>query len=166
MYGIVGFVNAGLELATQVESGRLPEPDIIYVACGTLGTAASLVLGLRAAQLKTRVVAVKVVTSPRVSEGRLLRRVQATNTLLHTLDASLPLFEFTGSEFEASEGYCGARYALFTSEGMAAPRVVEQMEGLRLDGTYTGKTFAAIIDDARSRRICRKRVLFWNTLNS
>ena len=36
----------------------------------------------------------------------------------------------------------------------------------RLDGTYTGKTFAALIEDAREERLKGKKVLFWNTLNA
>ena len=40
------------------------------------------------------------------------------------------------------------------------------MEGIKLDGTYTGKTFAALLNDANSGALREKTVLFWNTLNS
>ena len=36
--GILGFVNAALELKNQVDNGEMPEPDHIFLACGTTGT--------------------------------------------------------------------------------------------------------------------------------
>ena len=51
LLGVVGFVNAALELGRQIAGGEMPEPEYIYVACGTMGTAAGLTLGLRAARL-------------------------------------------------------------------------------------------------------------------
>ena len=58
--GVNGFVNAALELSEQVAKGELPEPDFIYVAAGTMGTASGLTLGLKIAGLKSRMVAVTV----------------------------------------------------------------------------------------------------------
>ena len=37
---------------------------------------------------------------------------------------------------------------------------------IKLEGTYTGKTFAALIDDAKKSSLRDKVVLFWNTYNS
>ena len=44
--GILGYVNAGLELAVQVEQGDLPNPERIYIAAATRGTALGLAMGL------------------------------------------------------------------------------------------------------------------------
>ena len=43
---------------------------------------------------------------------------------------------------------------------------MKDREGIKLDGTYTGKTVAAIIHDAQKKQLSNKVVLFWNTLNS
>ena len=59
--GALGFVNAGLELAWQIEQGLVAKPARIYVASGTSGTAAGLALGIAAAGLDTEVHAVQVV---------------------------------------------------------------------------------------------------------
>ncbi len=59
--GSLGYVNAAFELATQVADGLLQEPDVIYLPLGTMGTAVGLALGLRAAGLRARVTAVRVV---------------------------------------------------------------------------------------------------------
>ena len=58
--GVLGYVEAGLEIAGQVEAGELPEPSHVVVAIGSAGSAAGLALGLRLAGLRTRVVGVPV----------------------------------------------------------------------------------------------------------
>ena len=49
---------------------------------------------------------------------------------------------------------------------MDAVSLMKSLEGINLEGTYTGKTLATLIDDAKSRRLGSSTVLFWNTLNS
>ena len=51
--GAMGYVNAGLELAAQIAAGEIPPPSRIYLALGTMGTAMGLLLGLKAAGVKT-----------------------------------------------------------------------------------------------------------------
>ena len=58
--GTLGYVNAGLELAAQVAAGELPEPARIYVALGSGGTTAGLLLGLRLAGLRSQLCPVMV----------------------------------------------------------------------------------------------------------
>lgn len=49
---------------------------------------------------------------------------------------------------------------------MEAVSLMIDLEGIKLEGTYTGKTLAALIDDAKNGKLQRSTVLFWNTLNS
>src|SRR5215467_12070619 len=58
--GALGYVEAALEIAAQVEAGALPEPAHAVVAVGTGGTAAGLALGFQLAGLRTRVVGIVV----------------------------------------------------------------------------------------------------------
>ncbi|MBT8447173.1 MAG: pyridoxal-phosphate dependent enzyme, partial [Gammaproteobacteria bacterium] len=58
--GVLGFVAAGLELAAQLEAAGLAAPARVYVANGTMGTAAGLALGIALAGLETEVHAVRV----------------------------------------------------------------------------------------------------------
>jgi 1-aminocyclopropane-1-carboxylate deaminase/D-cysteine desulfhydrase-like pyridoxal-dependent ACC family enzyme len=164
--GTVGYVNAGLELASQIAQGRLPAPACVYVACGTLGTAAGLLLGLRMAGLGCRVIAVRVTTSQYANASRMRVLAVETNRFLHSLDSTVPLAELRDDDFDVRERYCGDRYAAFTPEGMAAVHRMRQSEGIVLDGTYTGKAFAALMADAAHRRLRDVTALFWNTLNS
>jgi len=164
--GTTGFVNAAFELRKQITNGEMPEPEYIYVACGTMGTAAGLILGLKAAKLDSRVVPVRVTSEKFVNARGMINLIDKTSSLLNSLDASFPRFEFSAADIDIRHDYFGKRYALFTREGMEAVSMMREREGIKLDGTYTGKTLAALIDDAKSGRAQGKTVLFWNTLNS
>ncbi len=164
--GVIGFVNAALELKKQIMSGGVPEPDCIYVACGTTGTGAGLMLGIRAAGLNSRVVSVRTSTGRFVNAGAMIKLINQTNALLCALDASFPRFKFSEMDVDIRHDYFGRQYALFTDEGMEAVSLMREREGIRLDGTYTGKTLAALRHDADSGSLQDKVVLFWNTLNS
>ena len=164
--GVIGFVNAALELREQIANGEMPEPEYVYVASGTMGTAAGLTLGLRAAHLNSRVVSVRVTGEKLVNAEGMIKLINKTNSLLNSLDISFPRLEFSEADVDIRHKYFGKRYALFTKEGMEAVSLMRECEGIKLDGTYTGKTLAAIIDDAKSGKLQDRTVLFWNTLNS
>ena len=164
--GIVGFVNAAFELKEQVDRNEIPEPDYLYVATGTMGTAAGLILGLRATSLKTHVVPVRVTDKKLVTTKDIVKLIQETNSLLHSKDSSFPELDFSEKDVDIKHDFYGQQYALFTEEGMQAVARMKDREGIKLDGTYTGKTVAAIIHDAQIKKLSNKVVLFWNTLNS
>jgi 1-aminocyclopropane-1-carboxylate deaminase/D-cysteine desulfhydrase-like pyridoxal-dependent ACC family enzyme len=166
LLGVAGFVNAAFELRKQIDNGEMPEPDYIYVACGTMGTSAGLALGLRATRLNSRVISVRVTSEKFVNAERMINLINNTASFLRSQDASFPGFEFSPMEVDIRNDYSGKRYALFTDEGMEAVSLMKKCEGIKLDGTYTGKTLAALIDDAKSGSLRGKTVLFWNTLNS
>ncbi len=166
LLGVVGFVNAALELREQIGGGEMPEPEYIYVACGTMGTAAGLILGLRAARLGSRVVSVRICGEKFVNTRAMIRLINKTNSLLCSLDASFPKSKFSETDVDIRQDYAGNRYALFTDEGMEAVSLMKGCEGIKLDGTYTGKTLAALEHDAKNGSLRGKAVLFWNTLNS
>ena len=164
--GVIGYVNAAFELREQIANGEMPEPKYIYVACGTMGTAAGLLLGLRAAKLNSRVVSVRVTSDKFVNPRGMTKLVNRTGSLLHSLDASFPSFQFSATDVDIRHTYFGRRYALFTKEAMEAVSLMRECEGIKLDGTYTGKAVAALIDDAKNGTLRGKSILFWNTLNS
>src|SRR6266487_6218631 len=95
--GMVGYVSSGLELKDQIAQGLLPEPDLVYVALATMGTAVGLALGLKAAGLKSRVVSVHL-GNPRATP-RMAKLFHETNELLHSYDPSFPKFEVSENDF-------------------------------------------------------------------
>jgi D-cysteine desulfhydrase len=164
--GTCGFVNAALELAGQVDAGALPLPDKIYVAAGSMGTAVGLILGLRLAGIASRVVAVRVTDRYLVNLPKMARMFDDTVNFLHRLDPSFPVVRFRVDDLELRESFFGPGYAVFTEEGMRAAARMKDATGFKLDGTYTGKTLAALCADADCGELSDKTVLFWNTYNA
>jgi len=164
--GAVGFVNAAFELKEQITKGEMPEPDYIYVASGTTGTAVGLMLGLRAASLRSRVICMRVADEQFANARKMAKLFHKTNSLLCSLDPSFPKFEFSEKDVDLRHGFLGQQYALFTKEGMEAVTRMEKTEGIKLEGTYTGKAFAGLIDDVGKQDLRDKVLLFWQTYNS
>ena len=164
--GAVGFVNAAFELKEQILRGEIPEPDYIYVASGSMGTAAGLILGLKAINSKTKVVAIRVNGERFVNAKGMVNLINKTNSLLFSLDPSFPKFNFSEHDIDIRHNFFGKRYALYTKAGIEAISLVERLSGIKLEGTYTGKAFAALIEDGNKSGSRDKIALFWNTYNS
>jgi 1-aminocyclopropane-1-carboxylate deaminase/D-cysteine desulfhydrase-like pyridoxal-dependent ACC family enzyme len=163
--GTLGFVNAAYELKRQCDDGIVPEPDILYVASGTMGTCIGLALGLSAAGMNTKVMAIRVTTEPYTGMQRAKMLFGAVRALLTEGDATFARCNLCPSHFEIRDEFFGRDYALYTKEGIAAMDTAKEELGLSLEGTYTGKTFAGLLADASAGRLQDKHVLFWNTYN-
>jgi D-cysteine desulfhydrase len=164
--GAVGYVNAAFELSEHILKREITEPDYIYIAAGSMGTAAGLILGLRALNMKTKVIAVRVNSDRFVNVQGLIKLIHKTNALLSSMDPTFPRFDFRETDVEIRQGYFGTQYALSTATGREAISLMNRYGAVKLDGTYTGKTFAALIDDAKKSKLRNKVILFWNTYNS
>jgi 1-aminocyclopropane-1-carboxylate deaminase/D-cysteine desulfhydrase-like pyridoxal-dependent ACC family enzyme len=164
--GAIGYVNAGFELREQVSIGLMPEPDKIFIPFGTMGTALGLSIGLKAAGLKTCVVPVRVTDEKYANKEKFLKLFEKTMALILSLDASFPRVEISADEVDIKHDFFGRQYACFTEQGMASIDLMEKSEGIRLEGTYTGKAMAALIDHLMSHGTRNEVVLFWNTHNT
>jgi len=164
--GTIGYLNAGFELKEQVASGLMPKPDKIFVPLGTMGTAVGLTIGLKAAGLKTRIVSVRVADEKYGNKEKFVKLFKKTLALILSLDSSFPRVEITDDEVDIRHDFFGGQYARFTEQGMAAIDLLAKSEGIRLDGTYTAKTMAALIDQVRGHSKKNEVILFWNTYNA
>ncbi|MFQ5636277.1 MAG: 1-aminocyclopropane-1-carboxylate deaminase/D-cysteine desulfhydrase [Gammaproteobacteria bacterium] len=162
--GTVGFVNAAFELADQLKHAEAP--DRIYVACGTMGTAVGLAIGLRLAQLPTEVVAVQVVPSTVTNETNMCKLFDETAGELHALDDEIPLLDDPMSNLTLRSDFLGSGYTKPIPECAEAIDLIARTENLHLETTYTGKGLAAVVRDARSGLLNGKQVAFWDTYNS
>jgi D-cysteine desulfhydrase len=163
--GTIGFVNAAIELAGQIEAGALPEPDLIYVPYGSTGTASGIALGLAAVGLRTSVVGVRVVPAESTNPERTRRVMEEAVTLLRELDSGFPSVKPESVSLEVRDGFLGDGYAATTAESREAVALAEA-NNMHLETTYTGKTLAALIADARAGKLAGKTALFWNTYSS
>jgi D-cysteine desulfhydrase len=163
--GVLGYVNAALELREQIDAGAMQAPDRIYFSLGSMGTAAGLAIGLELAGIDAELQAVRVVDTQFGSREKLAGLVRATLKRLREWVPDFPAMDPMRRVIVRDEFY-GARYGEFTQSGVAAVHAARDTAALRLDGTYSGKAFGALLSDAAAGELRGKRVLFWNTHNS
>jgi D-cysteine desulfhydrase len=168
--GSIGFINAILELKNQIDQGKLEEPDIIFVAAGSTGTAAGLAAGCKIIGLKTKVFFVNVSRDIVVSPKVLISTANKAIKYLRKRDKSIPDVTVTEEDFKMIKGYLGSEYGIKTIRSQKAVDLIEEVEGkprnFKLETTYTGKTVAAMVDYLRSKDAQQQVVLFWDTYNS
>lgn len=164
--GALGMSGIVFELKTQIDAGVLPVPDLIYLPFGSTGTAVGVALGILALGLKTKVKGIRV--SGRAECGFEAARDIFTEAIkiISRYVPEFGRFRLTEDLLEVVDGYVGTGYAHFTQEGMASLKLLKKTDGILLDGTYTGKAMAALIDDAVGGKLKGKNVLFVNTYNS
>jgi len=164
--GAVGFVNAALELADQIAAGELPEPAHIFVALGSGGTAAGLLLGLRLAGLRSRLVPVVVSDVVPIRSETVTRLTNRTAKLLRGRGASLPPGDVGPEQVTILSDWLGGGYGHPTPAAARAEELVRETEGLELEGVYTAKTMAALVDLVKDGQLRDGPVLYWHTYNA
>lgn len=161
--GSLGYVAAGLELAAQVRAGACPPPDRLFVAAGTGGTAAGLLVGCRLGGLETRIAAVRVAHPSISTRAMIAWHADRAAALLWHVAPSVPRTRFRWRDADVFGSHAGAGYGHVTA---AACHAIEWAgDHLVLDTTYTGKALAACLAHCRSGTH-ERTILFWNTHNS
>jgi D-cysteine desulfhydrase len=160
--GMLGHVNAGLELAEQVERGELPLPSHVVVPLGSGGTAAGLALGFAIAGLDTRVLAARVAPRLAANRRRVLALARSCARLIERLDGrALPRVALDRVQV-VHDSYAGA-YGRPLPAAREAAASLERVTGIRLDDTYSAKAFVAALERARQGD---GPVLFWLTFDA
>jgi D-cysteine desulfhydrase len=142
--GALGYVEAALEIAAQVEAGSLPEPAHVVVAVGTGGTAAGLALGFQIAGLRSRVVGVVVNDQLRLEAAVFARLARRTAALLERRGARLGPLGLEPDMLDLTRDQIGAGYG-HPTEAAAQAAALAAEEGLSLDPVYTAKAMAGLL---------------------
>ncbi|MFO0579900.1 MAG: pyridoxal-phosphate dependent enzyme [Polyangia bacterium] len=177
--GVLAWARGGREIAAQVAAGSCPRFDAVYVALGSGGMAAGLLLGLGAAAAE--LVAVRAVPWPLSSGARvrwlahrarrfLLRAAPGLGPgLAHGAGGDGLELDLTGAHpmprLRVDGSQVGPGYGAATAAALEAVSRAAAV-GLRLEPTYTGKTLAALLADAASGRLAGKRVLLVHSASS
>ncbi|MFI1538091.1 1-aminocyclopropane-1-carboxylate deaminase/D-cysteine desulfhydrase [Streptomyces anandii] len=161
--GTLGYVEAALELAGQVESGEMPEPSHVVTAVGSGGTAAGLLLGLRLAGLRTRVVGVVVNDTLRLDAPVIVALAGRAEKLLRTRGADFPSAGLAPEDVTIVRDWLGPGYGHATAECERALSLAATTASLQLEPVYTAKALAALIALADDGRLPPGPVLFLNT---
>lgn len=176
--GVLAWARGGREIAAQLTAQGCPRFDAVYVALGSGGMAAGLLLGL--GEAAAELVAVRAVPWPLSSGARVRWLAHRARRFLqgaahelaqaagdrpeHRLDldlrAALPVPRLRIDGSQVGPGYGAATAAALEAVARAAAA------GLRLEPTYTGKTLAALLADASSGRLTGKRVLLVHSASS
>jgi len=152
-----------LELKSQIEAGLMPEPELIFVALGSGGTMAGLEVGLRIAELKTKVIGVRVVDRVVANAHRIASLVNRTIQLLQRCGCSVPVTPIQARSVTFFHSSFGSAYGAETAEGRRMLEQMQELEGITLDTTYTAKALAGCVEYLRRQRLQHSVHLFWNT---
>ncbi len=156
-YGTLGYVNAMVELAEQLEEADL-QFDHMYHSTGSGGTMAGLVAGRNLLGLDTRI---HSITAMEVDEKYATRASRNANGALELIEADAVVSE---SDFIINQNHYGPGYECPSDEATEAIKLLARKEGILVDPVYSGKAFAGLIADARDGQIpAGSNVLFVHT---
>jgi len=141
---------ASLEVRDLLAGGPYSDADIVQVS------------GLDGAGIDARLIAVRVVHPDIGSPARTARLYAETAALLNEAGARFPRPTLDPTSLIVRHEYYGGQYALYTQVAVAAAARAREAAGLELECTYTGKAFAAFLDDAASGALTGP-ALFWLT---
>jgi D-cysteine desulfhydrase len=178
-------VNAILELNDQIKQGATPfsePPDYVFVPLGSGGTAVGLALGCRLLGWDTIVVGTtsqdKSVWERTVVNGRpgkpflvqnAVGLLERTVELLRFFDIADPAWVRLDAESVLSRNFAYDNVTWKPAYGIPSEKTktiiaaMRDLNGVELDGTFSGKSYTTLADYAEKGKLKGKSVLFWNT---
>lgn len=161
----LGYVDAMLELATQVERGEAPRPDAIVLPTGSSGTLAGLALGAAWLGWTTEIIGVRITSALACNRIMIDRVVRNTDRFLERHDARWrPMRGHV--KYSIYGKALGRGYGYATPEALEGAARVRDLTGASGEVTYSGKALAALHDLARDPAYREKTILLWNTLST
>lgn len=152
--GSIGYLDATLEIVQQLEEMGIEEAKVYVVTGASHG---GLALGVKALGLRWRITGV-LVADPAIYFADVLGWANGAAQRLE-----LPLALEQQDLFQTSD-YIGPGYAVASSEGIEAIRLMAELEGIILEPIYTAKALAAVIDHVKKGILTsRDTVLFMHT---
>lgn len=160
--GILGHVNAALELGMQIRAGALPMPEKVVIPLGSGGTTAGLLLGFAIAGLPIEVVGARVGPRAVVHRRRVMTLVRRTSSLIRRLTGEkLPAVD--PSRLRIVHAVYGGAYGRTLTDSEDAATILRDAARIKLDGTYSAKAWVAALAECRSTR---GPILFWLTFDA
>lgn len=161
--GVLGYLDAGIELGRQVRAGLLPPPDFIHLPAGTLGTLGGLALGLLAGGMeRTRLIGHRVVPASVANLVALrMNLLRVARHLCAESGGTFPAGPRLGRVHILHDSY-GRGYGWPLPEG--GPLIERFAErGIRIEPVYTAKAAAGMVAFVRREGLAGRRHLFWLT---
>jgi D-cysteine desulfhydrase/L-cysteate sulfo-lyase len=155
--GMAGYVYATLELLAQISEKKIA-PSHLFVAVGSGGTYAGLVLGAKNLEAPYRVVGISVSRTTAFLRDKVGAEALAACRPLGLEQAPC------ADELIMHDEYIGAGYGEITEGCREAIALTAKTEGVILDPVYSGKCMHGLIDQVRKGAIgADQSVIFLHT---
>ena len=138
-YGALGYVDGAEELMAQLRQVEI-EPSRFIVPSGSASTHTGFLLGVRASGCETPVHGVCVRRDAVSQKQRVATKLHA---VIETVGCDI---EIGGDEIICDDSMLAPGYGLPNDATVAAIHYLARREGILLDPTYSGKTFAVLLD--------------------
>ncbi|MDJ0776921.1 MAG: D-cysteine desulfhydrase family protein [Gammaproteobacteria bacterium] len=156
-YGALGYVDGAEETVAQLRALQI-DPACFIVPTGSASTHAGFLVGVRASGLATPVHGVCV---RRDSESQQRRMRAKIDSVIATLGVDL---EITDDDIVCDDSMLAPGYGLPGEATVEAIRYLARAEGILLDPTYSGKSFAVLLQMLRTGRfVPGQAVVFLHT---
>ncbi len=158
--GSVGYVNAMLELDTQLAEMQI-KPDAIVFATSSGGTQAGLTLGARIIDFHGQLLGISI-DQVKIGEEAFPPILTAiVNATARRIGLDI---QMTDKDFLLNCDYLGAGYALPGDLEFDAIKDLAQHEGILLGPVYTARAMGGLIDLIKRNYFTKgQTVLFWHT---
>jgi len=141
-YGAFGYVEGAEELLAQLRARRI-EPVRFIVPSGSASTHSGFLLGLRGSGCEVPVHGICV----RRNADLQVRRVRSKlNAVIDALGCDIRIAD---GDIICDDSQLAPGYGLPNEDTVAAIRYLARSEGILTDPTYSGKTFAVLLDMLR-----------------
>jgi D-cysteine desulfhydrase len=161
----LGYVDAMLELAQQVERGEAPRPDVIVLPTGSSGTLAALALGAAHLGWNTEIIGVRITTALACNRFTVNAIIRSTDRFLSERDSRwAPMRDRVRYSLHGEA--LGRGYGYPTADAIEGAAQMKKLTGASGEITYSGKALAglrALVAEPRHRD---KTFLLWNTLST
>jgi D-cysteine desulfhydrase len=147
--GIWGYISVIDELRKQVDLKRI---NGIYVACGSGGTAAGLLVGAALRKLRVKIYAVNVLMPKEEIRKKILQLSEGC-----ILDFKLPC-NIDETRLEIIDGYSTEGYKNIADDKLKKIINFASSTGILLDPAYTGKAFVAFNELVLKRNNGKKNI--------
>lgn len=138
--GVLGYVSAVFEMITQAGRDAI-KIDHVVCASGSGGIQAGLIAGIKLSSKNIKVTGINISSNKELSK-----------TIVDLANGALKLLGFDRNIVEEEimiEDYVGEGYAIPSTEGTEAIKLVARSEGIMLDHVYTGKAFGGLLSLAK-----------------
>jgi D-cysteine desulfhydrase len=162
----LGYLDAMLELAQQVECGELPRPDAIVLPTGSSGTLAALALGAAWLGWETEILGVRIAARWVTNALSVGAVIAATDRFLHRADPRRWKRLRSRVRYRLHHGAVGRGYGHPTAGAIEGMERLRELTGVPGEVTYTGKALDGLRAIVREPRWRGKNVLLWNTLST